>query len=264
MRPAQWSKRSPWNNQRSGRFLEGILVFGGALRDDEHLAIATFSDTHRLDSIHFSNRHVNQPAVARIHRIERDRSSSVLRTLHRSIREPVERLFSLVSTTFDVYHDSRGVFALSHRDLVRHELQCVGRPTIATLEGLGSRSSKLEDQIIAFRRLRDFEGAKLHPLNRTEQELSEFSNLSRRSPLRFRDGCLDFRFKNFSGCGAAVFTLRFSTSTLASIITSIVAVIPAASAATLLSTTAITAAFSALTLRVPSGTPIAATGFFPL
>jgi hypothetical protein len=93
---------------------------------------------------------MNHSAIPGIHRIERDRSSCIPCPFHRAIGETAKSLLSLIAAAFDIDHDPRCIFALSHRDLICHELQRIGCPPIASLKRFGGSPAELKNQVIAF------------------------------------------------------------------------------------------------------------------
>src|SRR5262245_16447358 len=69
---------------------ERFLVFGSALRHDHDLAEAALTDTHRRDPFELTHADVDGPAIAAIHRIERDRSAALERALHHALGQALE------------------------------------------------------------------------------------------------------------------------------------------------------------------------------
>src|SRR5262249_28954416 len=144
-----------------------FLVLRSAFGHDDDLTEAAFSDAHRRNALVPADADVDRPAVAAVHRVERDRASALDRALDYPLGNPFEVPLAGIGTPLYVqHHSTRRFFVATQEHLVGEELERVDRARLAAREHFGRRALDLDHCVGAILTLSHRERSHIEPLDR--------------------------------------------------------------------------------------------------
>ena len=155
-----------------------VLEFVRTLGHHDDLPIPTLALAHRCYVFAISKRHMDQTSISTIHRVERDGAARLKRSRCDPLREFSEKFLPGIRISFDVDHHALSIWTHLCGHLVDEQLERIDGPTLARGERLCGGSLHVQHNHLTLFAFGNLERAQLHPLDGSEQELTDLSELA--------------------------------------------------------------------------------------